>query len=350
MDLQFENDKERVAIDLDSIVRVAYEAPSRDGRPTKAQLVIETVEGDGTLTHTLKGHWAETAWRALVPGDRDLRAEVQKTSIGIAKVGKRINTLLRLAYLDKLDVPYPEKLSARRAKFLSNDEDDGLIMALFAEIGVEHHTFAEIACGSNGGNSGFLALECGWRGLMVDAAPERVAAARHLFRYSNVAFLESIVTRDNVNQMLVDGGLGGGLDLLSLDIDGNDYWIWEALTVVSPRLVVIEYNSYFGSDRSVAVPYDPQFDRHTEAKYYYGASIQAMTRLAARKDYRLVATEPRGHNAYFLRNDIAPSIPAADPSSAWRLLDKYEKRRAKGLEDPYDFARRTGATLVEIGD
>lgn len=260
----------------------------------------------------------------------------------------RLNALLRLQYVGNVALPYPERFVARRVKFMSNDEDDGITLSILGEIGVTNRRFVEIGCGTNGGNSGFLALECGWSGLMIDANGARAEKSKILFRYADVEVLQTFVTRENINALLSERGITGEIDLLSIDIDGNDYWIWDALTVIAPRLVIAEYNSYFGPEKSLVIPYEPEFDRHNYKGFYYGASITALSRLAARKGYRLIATEPRGHNCYFLRNDVSPSIPATDPRKGWRLLNKYEKRVHKGAEDIYKFVERARLQLVEV--
>jgi hypothetical protein len=160
------------------------------------------------------------------------------------------------------------------------------------------------------------------------------------------------VTRETVNQLLETHGFTGELDLLSIDIDGNDYWVWEALTVCSPRLVVIEYNSLFGPDRAVVVPYDPRFDRHDYnlGGMYYGASLAALGHLAARKGYRLVTTEPTGVNAYFIRNDVAPFIPACDVARAFRFLEKYAPVIEGPAADLFGAVERAGLSLVDVSE
>jgi predicted O-methyltransferase YrrM len=342
--------KPSIEIAVRNISRVEYKAATDSPEPRRAHLQIEVTDGDTTRTHVFKGPNAEVAWAVLVPAARtsDLRDDIRQMSGRVDRVTRGVDALLRFYFADRLDLPSPQRFVAKRARLLSNDDEDGITMSLLAEIGVESRTFAEVACGTNGGNSGFLALECGWTGLMVDADSERLDAARQLFRYADVRFVESFVTIDDINDLLTGAGLTGSIDLLSIDIDGNDYWVWDAVTAASPRLVIIEYNSYFGPDRSVALPYDPAFDRHRYANFVYGASLQAMTRLAQKKGYRLVATEPRGHNAYFLRNDVGPAIPSVDPAAAWRLLDKYEKRMRGKQEDLYAFVEREGLQLVEI--
>jgi hypothetical protein len=150
-----------------------------------------------------------------------------------------------------------------------------------------------------------------------------------------------------VNQLIADHGFAGEIDLFSLDLDGNDYWIWEAMTACSPRIVILEYNSMFGPDRAVTVPYDPAFDRHRHHTIYYGASLTALAKASERKGYLLVTVEPTGVNAFFLRNDLAAHIPACDPARAFRLLEKYDVMMQQG-EDVYRYASKEGLALVDV--
>ena len=180
---------------------------------------------------------------------------------------------------------------------------------------------------------------------MVDGHQEHMVQVAR--RFPMTTAIAAWVTRENINGLITEHGYAGEIDLFSLDLDGNDYWIWEAVTVSSPRVVILEYNSMFGPDRAVTIPYDPHFDRHRHHSMYYGASLQALTRLNARKGYRLVAVEPSGVNAFFLRHDVATHIPACDASRAYRLLEKYDVLMQKG-EDVFRYADENNLPLVEI--
>src|SRR6188472_3123122 len=151
-----------------------------------------------------------------------------------------VQAALRALYLDRDDLPYPERLIARRFRLASQNQEDGITMALLAEAGIATRTFVEIGSGLSGGNSAALAREWGWTGLMVDGAGstrmEQVGR-----RFPGVTAVHSWVTRDNVNDLIASHGFSGEVDLFSLDLDGVDYWIWEAITVCSPRVVILEY-------------------------------------------------------------------------------------------------------------
>jgi hypothetical protein len=112
---------------------------------------------------------------------------------------------------------------------------------------------------------------------------------------------------------------------------------------------MLEYNSMFGPDRAVTIPYDPQFNRREHRFCYFGASLAALTRLSATKGYRLVAVEPTGVNAFFLRNDVAPEIPAVEPARVYRIGDKYNELIARKDIDVYKWAAETGREIVDVG-
>ena len=265
-----------------------------------------------------------------------------------------IRSILRALYLDVDELPYPQRLTARRFRMSSQNDEDGLTLALITEAGLSARRFVEIGCGKNGGNSGFLAQECGWSGLMIDAHEIRVDYVQRHFGAA-VTARQQWVTRENVGALLAEPGFDHDIDLLSIDIDGNDYWVWEALDAITPGLVIIEFNAMFGPDRAVVVPYDRDFDRHGLAEehpgwgnYYYGASLRAVTHLANRKGYRLVAVEPRGVNVYFLRRDLAPSIPAVEPADAYRIPPGYNRFASRRDEGFLAFLDRVNLPLVEI--
>ena len=248
------------------------------------------------------------------------------------RLERDVKAVLRNAYLDLPSDLQPQALLASRFSLGSQNEEDGITWSLL-EAGAEAtRRFVDIGCGDNGGNCGFLAAELGWSGLMLDGDAPKVARARLRFGSVRVSCRAAFITRENVDALLRDSGMSGEIDVLSIDIDGNDYWIWDAITEVDARLIIVEYNSLFGDERSVVVPYDPEFDRRADrlerkgGTMYYGASLAALDSLAARRGYRLVAVEPRGLNAFFVRNDVCPGVLAVPVSDAYRRLNKHADR------------------------
>ena len=264
----------------------------------------------------------------------------------LRKIDDNVDALIRHTFLNGT-LPGTQALLARRFRGLSQHEEDGITVALFDRIGAATHRFVEIGAGVNGGNSGFLAKECGWTGLMIESDPGRVASLRRRFAPS-VAVVDAQVTRENVNELITAHGLGGDVDLLSIDIDGVDYWVWDALTACRPRLVIVEYNPFLGADRSVAIPYDSQFDRHgfdVPRDAYYGASLPALVKLGARKGYRLVLVEPRGVNAFFVRDDLAYDLPVASVDG---MSIAPEAVADFGPDGIFSFLDRAGLALIDV--
>lgn len=170
----------------------------------------------------------------------------------------------------------------------------------FIEFGVE--TYAE-------SNTRFLLQHRNWRGLVIDGAPANVARIRSdavSWRHDLNA-MAAFITRDNIDALIREAGFDGEVGLLSIDIDGNDYWVWEAIGCVSPWLVVIEYNACFGDLLPLTVPYLAQFQRLASdpSGLYFGASCKALEQLGAVKGYAVLGSNRAGNNLFLAREDIA---------------------------------------------
>jgi hypothetical protein len=290
---------------------------------------------------------------------RHVDARLDVLTVLVTRQTKLLDAIARKLFLDPDDLDYPERLTAQRFGLQSQGDEEGILLALLHAGGGRTRRFVELGCGGNGGNSGLLASELGWNGLMVDAREDPVAECRLRFSSDRVTVAQHWITRENVNDIIREHGLAGEVDVLSIDIDGNDYWVWEALAEASPRVVVIEYNARFGPERAVVVPYDPAFDRRGGPKSYFGASLSALAKLAERKGYRLVTTEPGGANAFFVRDDVATDVPAVGVRDAFRNLLRREllyrlplteRKRDRVLrpESVYDEAERLGLRFEEL--
>lgn len=264
----------------------------------------------------------------------------------LRKVDDNVDALVRRTFLT-WDLPHPQALLSRRFKGLSQNEEDGITVALLERIGVSTRRFVEIGAGVNGGNAGFLARECGWTGVMVESDPVRAQTLQRRFG-QRVSVASTRVTRENVNDLLSEHAATGEIDLLSIDIDGIDFWVWDSLTVCQPRIVIAEFNPMFGADRAVTVPYDASFDRHrykVPEMAYYGASLPALMRLGIRKGYRLVVVEPRGVNAFFVREDLAGDLPALPDDL---LSYAFDGRAPIDTDALLTELQRAGLDLVDV--
>jgi len=210
--------------------------------------------------------------------------------------------------------PLP-KLADVGFRVYSQTDEDGIILFLFSVIGTANKIFVEIGAGDGiECNCANLAINFGWHGMFIDGNEENSASgiqfyASHLdTRIFPPKFVSAMVNRDNINDIIGNAGFRGEIDFLSIDIDGMDYWIWEAIDCVNPRVVLVEANGKFGM-RSITVPYDANwiYDQHVHP-HYHGASLSAFTKLANKKGYRLVGTNRFGYNAFYVRNNVAQDV------------------------------------------
>ncbi|MGA2863117.1 MAG: hypothetical protein ABSF95_01375 [Verrucomicrobiota bacterium] len=214
----------------------------------------------------------------------------------------------------------------------SQFEEDGILLYIFALVGVTNKVAVEVCAGDGMVcNTANLIINHGYWGYLFDGNETNAAAGKEFYRTHRDTtlcpprFTCAWITAENVNELIRGAGAEGEIDLLSLDIDGMDYWIWKAIDCIKPRVVVCETNNAIGPDDALTVPYDPGF--RMKIPDYLGASLAAMSKLAAEKGYRLVGTHRYGFNAFFVRNEIARDIlPAVTP--------------AQCLQDPYSMETR----------
>jgi len=164
----------------------------------------------------------------------------------------RIEPLLATERLEqelaKPELENPKRLERFGFKALSQFDADGILREIFRRVGEEHRSFVEFGTGDGTENNTVYWLCQGWRGLWIDGSEALHHAQQRNFdwalREGTLACARSFLTRDNINDVVRGRGFTGPIDLLSVDVDGNDYHLWEALTCVEPRVVVVEYNAY----------------------------------------------------------------------------------------------------------
>ena len=236
--------------------------------------------------------------------------------------------------LDARQAP-PERLEDVEFKVYSQFGEDGILQYLIRQAKVPDTTFVEIGVGDyRESNTRFLVENNNWRGLAIDGGPDHVRFVLNSalsWRY-DVEPVQAFVTRENVNDLIRDNGFVGEIGLLSVDVDGVDYWLWQAIDIVRPAIVVVEYNALFGPDATVTVPYDPSFV-NSEAHYsqaYFGCSVGALAHLAEQRGYRLVGCASNAANAFFVRDDAAGNLPALTSQEAWRPARFLTSRTPEG--------------------
>ena len=226
----------------------------------------------------------------------------------------------------------------REAEFrvFSQWGEDGIIQFLIRHVPIENKTFVEFGVQDYlESNTRFLLVNDNWSGLVIDGSADNINSIRRSEIYWQRAVQAkcAFITAENINDLIREAGVERDLGLLSVDVDGNDYWIWKAIDVVSPRIVIAEYNSRFGAEKEVTIPYDPAFvrDRAHSSMIYYGASLAALARLGEEKGYSLVGCNSAGNNAFFVRKDVQPSsLPTMAVKDAYVAGTFRESRDASG--------------------
>lgn len=230
----------------------------------------------------------------------------------------------------------PANIDLRRVGFkvFSQFDEDGIVQYLINKLPIKNKTFIEFGVENfEESNTRFLLMNDHWQGMVSDASAPDI---RHIqqdkihWQYDLQAKC-TWITRENINALLEGSGFGEDVGLLSIDIDGNDYWIWEAIESIRPRIVIIEYNSLFGL-RPISVPYKEDFSRSAShfSNLYYGSSLGALHHLATKKGYLLIGSNILGHNAFFVRSDIAGEFRGLELNEAYVESKFRESRDSSG--------------------
>ena len=201
----------------------------------------------------------------------------------------------------------PKRLEKYGYCIASQNEEDGMLAEVFRRIGVADKTFFEFGVGNGLQSITTALLLQGWRGWWIEIHPQKFQFIKHYFREAvnsgRLTVVDTMVNRENIESITEELGIPDEIDLLSIDIDGNDYHVFKALERVRPRVAVLEYNGIFPPPIEKVAAYDPSYEYapHT----YVGASLQSLVKMANRKGYRLVGCNISGLNCIFVRSDLA---------------------------------------------
>ena len=223
--------------------------------------------------------------------------------------------------------------------------EDGIIQFLLKHVLIERPLFVEFGVENyTESNTRFLLTNNQWSGIVIDGSDENIEYIKRdpIYWAANLKAVSAFITKDNINELITKNGISGDIGILSVDIDGNDYWVWQAIESISPRIIICEYNSHFGSEAEVTIPYDPSFVRDSAhfSKIYYGASISAFHSLAELKGYSLVASNSVGNNIFFVRKDLIGSLPVLSVAQAYRRAEFREYHDENGNLTFDDFDTR----------
>lgn len=258
------------------------------------------------------------------------------------------NEIIKTA-IGRIELRQLEGNTTNEFKVFSQWGEDGIIQHIINNVDIRNKTFIEFGVQNyRESNTRFLLINNNWSGLVIDGDSEAVSFIKKddiYWRYNVKAECEFITT-ENVNVVFEKNGMTGKIGILSIDVDGNDYWIWKEISVVDPDLVICEYNSLFGKEAKITTPYISDFVREKYHCSYlvYGASIRALKDLADEKGYSLVAGNQAGNNLFFLKKELCNEIIyEISVDEAFKYSQYREMRDENGKLNYFDYEQRLEA-------
>jgi hypothetical protein len=250
--------------------------------------------------------------------------ETQKSLVLNGKLLSELNCKKNISTLDEVEF-----------QVFSQRGEDGVIQYLINHIDIPNKIFVEFGVETyTESNTRFLLINNNWSGLIIDGSKSNINFIKSDYIYwkYDITAVESFITKENINKIISEYTKVSDIGILSVDIDGNDYWIWKEIDCIKPRIVICEYNSAFGNDKKVTVPYKADFVRRKEhySDLYFGASLAAFCELAEEKGYDFIGTTRAGVNAYFVRKDLSSPFKKFTTQQGFNESDNRDSRDEKG--------------------
>jgi hypothetical protein len=197
----------------------------------------------------------------------------------------------------------------------SQGAEEGMLERIF-ELAPPRRRFCVEFGASDGlrnSNTAKLLRERGWQGVLIEASDYRFGKLLTHYRdAANVRLVQASVQPDDVERIFDEAGVPSDLDLLSIDIDGNDYWVWRAIERFRPQVVVIEYNPYYAPPERWVMKYDRE--HAWDGSTHYGASLESLYWLGREKGYELICCDRQGNNAFFVERELYARFGLEDNS------------------------------------
>lgn len=226
-------------------------------------------------------------------------------------------------------------------RVFSQFEEDGKLLYLFSILEATNKIFVDI--GSNDGinsNCANFAVNHGWYGLFLDDDKQAISIGKNFYKKVPTkwslkpVFKKAFIKPENINTLIIEEGFFGNIDLLSIDIDSNDYWVWKAIDCVEPKVVIIESQLVFGN-KNLIVPYNNTINNPIQNSHYYGASTLALVNLGKKKNYRLIGSNNYGNNLFFVKNGFEEiNLPEVDYMKT--LKNPYAEEKLKYFDSIKD--------------
>jgi hypothetical protein len=200
----------------------------------------------------------------------------------------------------------PLRLAHHEFKGFSQHGEDGIIEEIFNRIGSTNREFVEFGAGNGLENNSALLLVKGWSGLWMEGGKKNAGTIRSKFadliRDKRLRLLDEYINAENIEELFRKGGVPAEFDFLSIDLDGNDYWIWKSINAYKPRVVCMEYNGVIPPSTRWIMKYNPA--HIWSGSVYMSSSLKSLELLGAKKGYKLVGCDFSGVNAFFVREDL----------------------------------------------
>jgi hypothetical protein len=275
-----------------------------------------------------------------------------KNLLGIIKLSRDINDLKLMSgkQLSKYNPNIKSNdINDYEFKVFSQFGEDGIIQYLVEKLKIKNKTFVEFGVENyEESNTRFLLENNNWKGLIIDSSQKNINYIKNqsYFWRNEIMVENSFIDKENINETISKNKFAGEIGLLSIDIDGNDYWIWDAINVIDPIIVICEFNARLGYEQALSIPYNKDFDR-TKKHYsniYYGASLNALYKLGKKKNYVLLGTNKNGNNAFFIKKEVQEkfSIESKTPKECYHKNSFSEFRNQSGnlIKKDYDFEKK----------
>lgn len=212
----------------------------------------------------------------------------------------------------------------------SSTNEDGILLYIFSVIGFTNKKCIDLGCGYiKGNNTANLIINHGFNALLIDANEKNIRDLESFFRtlpFNIISFPKfecSYITKENINDLILKNDMQGEIDFLTIDLDGIDYWVLKSIETVKARVILVEYQDALGPDKSLTVPYSPDFDFHkfkvNQMDFnYMGASLNAFVKLLKQRGYKLIGCNTGGWNAFFLLEGLVDDFfPEIEPSKCF---------------------------------
>lgn len=231
-----------------------------------------------------------------------------------------------------------KKLNQYEYQVYSQNGEDGIIAEIFNRIGITNKYFVEFGAENGMANNTTYLMLKDWTGAWIEANSNIIEEIESKFgmliRNNKLLLKKAFITVENIESLFKELNVPKDFDLLSIDIDGNDYWVWKAIKNYSPRVVVIEYNAMFVPHDELIMKYNP--DHVWKGSSYFGASLKSMEILGHTKGYKLVGCNFIGANAFFVREDLVAD-QFLDPFTAENHYEPPRYYLYRRIDYPKDF-------------